>query len=271
MAKIGIEFSSIITQVLFFSMLLAVAIFVVWLIVRSKRQERLFAALRRDNSKLRNEIANVTGWTVEGRLPEDWRDKLHNHNPTSVSPNLTNSESASDPTLITAHRVLASIDPPYFASNDSNENMEREHNRTLELLRSLAYGQIDPEPALANGDLDKLICMWRRLETYFPDETETFAYGMACNAILGLLKTKAIQVLAPRPLTVANAGNCIFATSDGEGLREITRIRAAAQLTSAHLGTLQPTEEFAVDCQRLGWNGPNGLSKPQILILDKSW
>lgn len=271
MEMIGIEFSSIIAQVLFVAMLLAIAIFVVWLVVRMKRRERLFSTLRRDNSKFRNEIANITGWTVEGRLPEDWQDKLHNHNPAALSPNLVNSDSASDPVLLAAHNALAAIDPPYFASNDSNETLEREHKRTVDLLETLAFGKIDPEPALANGDFDKLICMWRRLEAYFPDESETFAYGIASNVTLGLLKKKAIQVLAPRPLTVVNAKNCVLATDDNECLRDITRIRAAVQLTSSHLGALQPTEEIAVDCQRLGWNGPNGLSKPQILILDKSW
>lgn len=271
MEMIGIEFTSRFTEFLFFAIMLAIAVGAVWLVRRLRQSEKLLAIVRRDNSKLRNEIANIIGWTADGRLPDDWQEKLHNNHASTVSPILSTSEPANDPVLVVAHHALMSIEPPYFASNDSNDAMEHEHKRIVDLLEGLALGQIDPEPALANGDFDKLISIWRRLETYFPDEIETFSYGIAANAVLGLLKKKAIQVLAPRPLTVAKAESCVLTTGDDEGLRDITRIRAAALSAGAHLTTLQPGEEIIIDCQRPGWIGPNGQVSPRTLILDKSW
>lgn len=271
MAVIGIEFTSRFTEFLFFALLLAIVVGAIWLVRRLSRSSSLLAIVRRDNSKLRNEIANVTGWSVDGRLPDDWQEKLHNNHTSAVSPISSKSEPANDPVMLAAHHAFMSIDPPYFASSDSNETMEREHKRMVDLLEGLALGQVDPEPALANGDLDKLISIWRRLETYFPDETETFVYGIAANAVLALLKKKAIQVVAPRPLMVANAKSCVLTTADDEGLRDITRVRAAALSAGAHLTALQPGDEVVIDCQRPGWNGPNGQVNPRILILDKSW
>ena len=79
--------------------------------------------------------------------------------------------------------------------------------------------------------------MCRRLEAYFPDETETFAYALATNAVLNLLKKHTIQILAPRPLIVIKAENCEFTTDDGEGLRENYQNKsscAAKQCLSEH-------------------------------------
>lgn len=271
MAVIGIEFTSRFTEFLFFAVFLAIVFGVVLLFLRLRQSQKILAVLRRDNSKLRNEIANIIGWTGDGRLPDDWQEKLHNTHTSKASSILSKSEKDNNPLLLAAHHALQSIEPPYFASNDTNEALENEHNRTIELMERLALDIIDPEPALANGDFDKLISIWLRLETYFPDETETFAYGIAANAVFGSLKKKAIQVLAPRPLTVANPKNCVLTTDDGEGLRDIKRIRAAALSAGARITTLQPTEEIIVDCQCPGWSGPNGRVNPRTLILDKSW
>lgn len=271
MAVIGIEFTSKFIELLFFAIFLAIVFGVILLLLRLRQSNKATTALRRDNSKLRNEIANIIGWTADGRLPDDWQEKLHDDHASKSSLNLSDPETKSDPLLLVAHHALRSIEPPFFASNDTNETMENEHKRTTELMEGLALGLIDPEPALANGDFDKLISIWLRLETYFPDESETFAYAIAANAVLGSLKKKAIQVLAPRPLTVTNPKNCILTTDDDERLREIKRIRAAALSTGGHMTTLQPTEEIIVDCQRPGWNGPNGRVSPKTLILDKSW
>jgi hypothetical protein len=271
MAMFGIEFTSRFTEFLFFAMLLAIIVGAIWFVYRLRQGTSLLAVIRRENSKLRNEIANITGWTIDGRLPDDWQEKLHNNHALIASPILSTSEPTSDPVLLVAHHALKTIDPPYFATNDSDDAMEREHKRIVDVLEGLAHGTVDPETALANGDFDKLICMWRRLGIYFPDETETFVYEIAANAVLGVLKKHAIQVIAPRPLSVASAKSCILTTGDGEGLRDLTRIRAAALSTGAHLTTLQPGEEIVIDCQRPGWNGPNGQVNPRILILDKSW
>lgn len=271
MEMIGIEFTSRFTEFLFFAILLAIAVGAYLLVRRLRQNEKLLAVIRRDNSKLRNEIANIIGWNADGRLPDDWQEKLHNNHVSAASPTLSISEPSGDPVLLAAYHAFMSIDPPYYASNDSNDAMDREHKRIVDLLEGLARGQIDPEPALANGDFDKLISIWRRLESYYPDKSETFSYGIAANAVLGLLKLKSIQVFAPRPLTVAKSESCVLTTGDDEGLRDIARIRAAAVSASAHLTTLQPGEEIIIDCQRPGWNGPNGQVNPRTLILDKSW
>lgn len=271
MAVIGIEFTSSIIAVLYFVGLLVIVVGAIWLFRRLTHSTSLLASVRRENSKLRNEIANITGWTMDGRLPDDWQEKLQSNHAASSSPILSKTEASSDPVLVVAHHAFTSIDPPYFASSESNEAMEQEHKRMVDLLEGLALGQVDPESALANGDFDKLFSTWRRLETYFPDESETFVFGIAANSVLGLLKKKAIQVVVPRPLTVANTKNSEMTTNDGESLRDITRIRAAALSIGGYLSVLQSGDEIVIDCQRPGWNGPNGQVNPRILILDKSW
>lgn len=271
MSMFGIEFTSNFTEFLFFAILLAIVVGIVWLCLRLKQSVYQLASVRRDNSKLRNEVANITGWTVEGRLPDDWQDKLSNHQPSTPSQNLSNSEIANNPVLHVAHLAFMSIEPPSFATNNDSETIDRDHKRITGLLQRLSLGQIEPESALANGDFDKLICYWRRLEAFFHDENETFVYAIAANAVLALLKREGIEVLAPRPLTITNTKNCVLSTDDDENLRNISRIRAAISSSSAQFQTLQPNEEIIIDCQRLGWNGPNGQVKPRTLILDKSW
>jgi hypothetical protein len=271
MAVIGIEFTSGFAQFFFTILLVAVVVLAVWLYRRLRREEQLLVSIRRENGKLRNEIANITGWTADGRLPEDWQDKLHGGRPPAGAAVSQNAEPARDIVLVAAHHVLASIDPPRFASSDSGEDLRRTHDRIVELVDGLATGRVDPVPALANGDLDKLLCLWRRLGTYFPDEAETLAYGIAANAVLGLLRSRDILVNAPRPLTVANSKVNIFTTEDDERLRDIALIRTAAFAASSQFTALQAGEELVIDCVRPGWSGPNGHVKPRILILDRSW
>ena len=144
----GIEFSSIISQILFILVFLAIIVGCIWLLLKLRRGNKHLAQLRTNNTKLRNEIANVTGWTVEGRLPDNWQEKLRSLDSATVAQVLSTSDNSNDPILMMAHSALASIDPPYFASKYSNETMEREHKRIVQLLEGLARGNIEPETSV---------------------------------------------------------------------------------------------------------------------------
>ncbi len=63
----------------------------------------------------------------------------------------------------------------------------------------------------------------------------------------------------------------MFTTDDSEKLRDISRIRTAAFAASSRLANPQGGEELVIDCERPGWEGPNGRKNPRILILDRSW
>ena len=78
MAVIGIEFTSGIAQVIITLLLIAAVVAAVWLVRRLRQSESQLASIRRENGKLRNEIANITGWTTNGRLPDDWQERLRN-------------------------------------------------------------------------------------------------------------------------------------------------------------------------------------------------
>jgi hypothetical protein len=217
MAVIGIEFTSAIAQVIFTLLLLAAVAAAVWLVRRLRRSEANLETVRRENAKLRNEVGNITGWTANGRLPEDWQDKLRSDK--AVAPGsapAVSAEAARQPVLLAAHHALVSVEPPHFASSDSADEISRAHKRIVDLIEGLAAERIDPVPALANGDMDRLFCLWRRLEGYFPDRAETDAYGLAAYAVLELLKRRQVQVKAPRPLSVESVRNCVFTTDDSE-------------------------------------------------------
>jgi hypothetical protein len=70
--------------------------------------------------------------------------------------------------LQAAHQALAAVEPPVFASSDSADEISRAHKRIIDLIEGLANERIDPLPALANGDLDKLFCFWRGSRPIFP-------------------------------------------------------------------------------------------------------
>ena len=272
MAVIGIEFTSLIAQLIFFLVLAGLAVTAVLLFRRLRGSEQQLASVRRENGKLRNEIANITGWTANGRLPEDWQERLRNDKSgvAGAAPS-AGAEAPREPVLLAAHQALLAVEPPHFATGDSAEEMTRTHKRIVDLLDGLAVQRIDPLPALANGDMDKLLCLWRRLETYFPDHPETDAYGLAAYAVIDLLKRRQVQVNAPRPLSFESAKNCTFTTDDGEKLRDISRIRTAAFAANSRFTKPQGGEELVIDCERPGWTGPNGRKNPRILILDRSW
>lgn len=272
MAVIGIEFTSGFAQVLFTVLLVAVVGLVLWLFRRLRQSETQLSSIRRENGKLRNEIANVTGWTTNGRLPEDWQERLRNDKSSAAGATPpAGAEAPREIALMAAHHALIAVEPPHFASTDKEEETSRSHKRIVDLIEGLAVERIDPVPALANGDLDKLLCLWRRLEAYFPERAETDAYGLAAYAVLDLLKRKQVQVMAPRPLSVESVKNCVFTTEDGEKLRDIPRIRTAAFAASSRFANPQGGEELVIDCERPGWSGPNGRKNPRILILDRSW
>jgi|GEM_PF-1268045 len=268
----GIEFTSAFAQIIFLVLLAALVIAGVWLFRRLRTNEAQLAAVRRENGKLRNEIANITGWTANGRLPEDWQERLRNDKAgTGTAHPPAGADTPAEPVLLAAHHALASVEPPHFASSDSADEVSRAHRRNIDLIAGLAAERIDPVPALANGDMDKLMCFWRRLEAYFPDRAETDAYGLAAYAVLDLFKRREVQIIAPRPLSVESVKNCVFTTDDGEKLRDISRIRTAAFAASSRFANPKGGEELVIDCERPGWNGPNGRKSPRILILDRSW
>jgi len=268
----GIEFTSAFAQIIFLVLLAALVIAGVWLFRRLRTNEAQLAAVRRENGKLRNEIANITGWTANGRLPEDWQERLRNDKAgIGTAHPLAIADTPAEPVLLAAHHALASVEPPHFASSDSADEVSRAHRRNIDLIAGLAAERIDPVPALANGDMDKLMCFWRRLEAYFPDRAETDAYGLAAYAVLDLFKRREVQIIAPRPLSVESVKNCVFTTDDGEKLRDISRIRTAAFAASSRFANPKGGEELVIDCERPGWNGPNGRKSPRILILDRSW
>lgn len=268
----GIEFTSAIAQIIFLVLLAAIVVAGFWLFRRLRDNEAQLAAVRRENGKLRNEVANITGWTANGRLPEDWQERLRNEKAvTGVAHPPSGTDVPAEPVLLAAHHALASVEPPHFASSDSAEDVSRAHQRNIDLIAGLAAERIDPVPALANGDMDKLLCFWRRLEAYFPDRAETDAYGLAAYAVLDLFKRREVQIIAPRPLSVESVKNCVFTTDDGEKLRDISRIRTAAFAASSRFANPKGGEELVIDCERPGWNGPNGRKSPRILILDRSW
>jgi len=272
MAVIGIEFTSGVAQVLFTILLAGIVVAAVWLFRRLRQSETQLASIRRENGKLRNEIANITGWTTNGRLPEDWQERLRNDRADAAGATPpAGAEAPRELVLMAAHHAMVSIEPPHFASSDSAEEVSRTHKRIVDLIEGLAVERIDPVPALANGDMDKLMCFWRRLEAYFPERAETDAYGLAAYAVLDLLKRRQVQVTAPRPLSVESVKNCVFTTDDGEKLRDISRIRTAAFAASSRFTNPQGGEELVIDCERPGWSGPNGRKNPRILILDRSW
>ncbi|MEM5471098.1 hypothetical protein WNZ14_05110 [Hoeflea sp. AS60] len=272
MAVIGIEFTSGFAQVLFILLLVGVVVAGIVLFRRLRQSEAQLASIRRENGKLRNEIANITGWTTNGRLPDDWQEKLRSDKTVVAgATQLTGAEAPREPALMAAHHAMVSVDPPLFASNESAEEVSRSHKRIIDLIEGLAAERIDPVPALANGDMDKLLCSWRRLEAYFPDRSETDAYGLAAYAVLDLLKRRNVQILAPRPLSIESVKNCVFTTDDAEKLRDVPRIRTAAFAASSRFTNPQAGEELVIDCERPGWSGPNGRKSPRILILDRSW
>lgn len=268
----GIEFTSAIAQIIFLVLLAAIVVAGFWLFRRLRYNEAQLAAVRRENGKLRNEVANITGWTANGRLPEDWQERLRNEKAvTGVAHPPSGTDAPAEPVLLAAHHALASVEPPHFASSDNAEDVSRAHQRNIDLIAGLAAERIDPVPALANGDMDKLLCFWRRLEAYFPDRAETDAYGLAAYAVLDLFKRREVQIIAPRPLSVESVKNCVFTTDDSEKLRDISRIRTAAFAASSRFANPKGGEELVIDCERPGWNGPNGRKSPRILILDRSW
>jgi hypothetical protein len=272
MAVIGIEFTSGFAQLAFIVLLVGIAAAVVWLVRRLRRSETQLAAIRRENAKLRNEIANITGWTSNGRLPEDWQERLRNDKVVGAGAQpAAGADAPGEPALLAAHHALLAVEPPHFASGENAEEVGRTHQRIVDLLKGLAVERIDPVPALANGDLDKLMCWWRRLEAYYPDRAETDAYGLAAYAVLDLFKRHQVQIIAPRPLTVESVKNCVFTTEDSEKLRDISRIRTAAFAASSRFANPRGGEELVIDCERPGWSGPNGRKSPRILILDRSW
>lgn len=272
MAVIGIEFTSGFAQLLSATLLVAFVVLVVWLFRRLRQSEAALGSIRRENGKLRNEIANITGWTTNGRLPEDWQERLRNDKALEVGAAAnSDAEQPGERILMAAHHSLLSVEPPYFASKDSAEEVSRSHKRIVDLIEGLAHERIEALPALANGDLDRLLCLWRRLEVYFPDRAETNAYALAAYAVLDLLKRKQVVVIAPRPLSVESTKNCVFTTDDVEKLRDISRIRTAAFAASSRFTNPQGGEELVIDCERPGWSGPNGHRSPRILILDRSW
>ena len=272
MAVIGIEFTSGIAQVIVTLLLIAAVVAAVWLVRRLRQSEAQLAAIRRENAKLRNEIANITGWTTNGRLPEDWQERLRNEKAGAAGTMpAAGAEAPREPLLMAAHKALASVEPPHFASGDSVEEVSRTHKRIVDLVEGLAVERIDPVPALANGDMDRLMCFWRRMEAYFPDREETDAYSLAAHAVVDLLKRRQVKVIAPRPLSVESVKNCVFTTDDSEKLRDIPRIRTAALGVNSRFTNPQGGEELVIDCERPGWNGPNGRKNPRILILDRSW
>lgn len=272
MAVIGIEFTSGFAQVLFTALLVVFVILTIWLFRRLRQSQAQLSSIRRENGKLRNEIANITGWTTNGRLPEDWQERLRNDKAAAVgSAPFSDTDQPREPILMAAHSSLLSVEPPYFASKDSAEEVSRSHKRIADLIEGLAHERIEPLPALANGDLDRLLCMWRRLEVYFPDRAEADAYGLAAYAVLDLLKRQQVVVNTPRPLSVESTKNCVFTTDDVEKLRDISRIRTAAFAASSRFTKPQGGEELVIDCERPGWSGPNGHRSPRILILDRSW
>lgn len=272
MAVIGIEFTSAIAQIIFMLLLAGIVVTAVWLVRRLRRSEAQLGSIRRENAKLRNEIANITGWTANGRLPEDWQERLRNEKavPGTVTPP-AGAEAPGELVLVAAHHALAAAEPPHFASGDSAEEVGRAHQRIVDLIEGLAAERIDPVPALANGDMDKLLCLWRRLEAYFPDRAVTDAYGLAAYAVIDLFKRHKVQIIAPRPLSVESVKNCVFTTEDSEKLRDISRIRTAAFAASSRFANPKGGEELVIDCERPGWSGPNGQKSPRILILDRSW
>lgn len=272
MAVFGIEFTSGFAQILYTFVLVLIGASAVWLFWRLRQNEQLLVSVRRENSKLRHEVANVTGWTSNGRLPADWQERLRAETASAADyQNLLGLEKSREPMLLAAHQALAGVQPPVFASGESSEEVGRAHARITELIDALAGEQLDPLPALANGDFDKLFCFWRRLEAYFPDHPETDAYGVAGHAVIDLLRRNDVNIFAPRPLSVESAKNCVFTTEDGERLRDIARIRTMAFTASNRFTTPQRGEELVIDCERPGWSGPNGQKNARILILDRSW
>ncbi|WP_422369915.1 hypothetical protein [Hoeflea sp.] len=268
----GIEFTSAIAQVLFVFLLIVVVGIVVGLSIRLRRNSKLLSSVRQENGKLRNEVANITGWTANGRLPENWQEKLRSETAGADGPaDRVRPDAPREPLLAAAHKALAACEPPHFASREGAEEVSRAHARIIDLVEGLATGRIDPLPALANGDLDKLFCFWRRLETYFPDHPESDAYGVAGHALMDLLRRNQVNVFAPRPLSVESAKNCVFTTEDSERLRDIPRVRTAAFAVNTRFSAPQRGEELVIDCERPGWSGPNGHKNARILILDRSW
>jgi hypothetical protein len=272
MVVFGIEFTSGFAQVLYTLALLVLGGSAVWLFRRLRQNQKLLDLVRRENSKLRHEVANVTGWTANGRLPEDWPEKLRAETAAAAGYSISSGlDTLREPLLHAAHQALAAIEPPVFASSDSADEMGRAHARIIDLIEGLANERIDPLPALANGDLDKLFCFWRRLEAYFPDRPETDAYGIAGHAVVDLLRRNDVSLFAPRPLSVESAKNCVFTTEDPERLRDIPRVRTVAFAASTRFTTPQRGEELVIDCERPGWSGPSGQKNARILILDRSW
>lgn len=272
MVVFGIEFTSDLAQILFILVLLAVGGCAIWLFRRLRQNGRLLEIVRHENSKLRHEVGNVTGWTANGRLPEDWQEKLRAETAAAAGyANAMSQGNQREPLLFAAHQALAAIEPPVFASSDSAEEVGRVHKRITDLVDALANERIDPLLALANGDFDKLFCLWHRLETYFADYPETDVYGIAGHAATDLLRRHQVSIYAPRPLSVESAKNCVFSTEDPERLREIPRVRTVAFAASTRFTTPQRGEELVIDCERPGWSGPNGQKNARILILDRSW
>ena len=145
MAVIGIEFTSAIAQVIFIVLLAAVVGTAIWLIRRLRQTETQLASIRRENGKLRNEIANITGWTTNGRLPEDWQERLRNDKAVpGIAPPPVGTEVPGELVLAAAHHALASVEPPHFASGDSADEVSRAHRRNIDLIEGLAAERIDP-------------------------------------------------------------------------------------------------------------------------------
>lgn len=243
-----------------------------WQFLKFRKLDRSFYDVRRDNSRMRNEIGQLTGWSAQGRLHDDWPELLRTAS-ASQSPDAAASGTAipNDIFLAAAHEALANVQPPFFCTNDDDDDVRRVHERNVELLERLQEDDSDLLPALANGDMDRLFCYWRRLEAYFPESVEADCYGLAAHTLLSLLKKREIRVLVPRPMSMASANQSEFTTDDRENLREISRIRTMAMASVKRFANLQAGEELVVDCERPGWTGPMGQANPRILILDRSW
>lgn len=228
------------------------------------------ARSRKDADQLRQEFARVAGWAPDGRLPANWTEILRER--LSVESYLAaDAVSAKMTPISLARDMLAQIAAPVILEPQSPDDAARAHERIISVLTTLSHESNPVLPALANGDLNQLICHSLRLEAYFPNSPQTAPYMFAAAAVIQELRLEGIVLQAPRPLTATRIQDAEIVRQGQESLRQNPAIRLKVSEMSGLFASPAQTHGLVVDCASPGWTSETGGKRARIIIWDRAW
>lgn len=233
------------------------------------RAKAQLAGARRENDRLREAFAGISGWTPEGRLPDDWAEIVRSRLSQAGSPADAAARAEGDALAAAARDALLAVPAPMEAAGDRRDEVRRTHERAAELFDSLARTPRPLAPALANGDLDDMVGLWLRLDSYCPGAEAAAAYMLAVAVLLARLGDEGIRIHVSRPLTTVGHAEADFTTDDRDGLRGNAAIRGKANAFAGRTAT--GAERIVVDCIAPGWSGAAGGRRARLLVWDRTW